>query len=102
MPLRAVPYTLEMKHAFTIANYSRTVTPAVMVEFEQDGVTGYGEASMPPYLGETQASVTAFLARVDPGLLANPFLLEDILPAVDALAPGNTAAKAALDIALHD
>jgi L-alanine-DL-glutamate epimerase-like enolase superfamily enzyme len=102
MPLRAVPYTLELKHAFTIANFSRTVTPAVMVEFEQDGVIGYGEAAMPPYLGETQASVTAFLARVDPALLADPFRLEDILPAVDALAPGNTAAKAALDIALHD
>jgi L-Ala-D/L-Glu epimerase len=28
--------------------------------------------------------------------------LEEILPAIDAIAPGNTAAKAAVDIALHD
>ncbi len=102
MPLRSYPHTLELRHAFTIANFSRTTTPAVMVEFEHEGVTGYGEAAMPPYLGESQASVAAFLARIDPALLANPFLLEDLLPAIDALAPGNTAAKAAVDIALHD
>ena len=44
-----------------------------MVEFEHEGVTGYVEAAMPPYLGESQASVAAFLARIDPALLAkNP------------------------------
>lgn len=102
MPLRSLPYTLELKHAFTIATHSRTTTPVVLVEFERDGIVGHGEASLPPYLGETQASVAAFLARIDPGLLANPFHLEEILPALDALAPGNTAAKAAVDIALHD
>jgi L-alanine-DL-glutamate epimerase-like enolase superfamily enzyme len=102
MPLRSHPYTLELKHAFTIATSSRITTPAVLVEFEQEGVTGHGEAAMPPYLGETQAGAMAFVARIDPALLANPFLLEDILPAIDALAPGNTAAKAAVDIALHD
>ena len=102
MPLRSYPHTLELKHAFTIATSSRTTTPAVMVEFEHDGVIGYGEAAIPPYLGETQAGAAAFVGRIDPALLANPFLLEDILPAIDALAPGNTAAKAAVDIALHD
>jgi L-alanine-DL-glutamate epimerase-like enolase superfamily enzyme len=57
---------------------------------------------MPPYLGETQASAAAFLARVDLGRFPDPFQLGEILPAIDALAPGNTAAKAAVDIALHD
>ncbi|HOQ62332.1 MAG TPA: dipeptide epimerase, partial [Vicinamibacterales bacterium] len=33
---------------------------------------------------------------------ANPLELETILAAVDALAPGNPAAKASVDIALHD
>jgi L-alanine-DL-glutamate epimerase-like enolase superfamily enzyme len=74
----------------------------MLVEVEHDGVIGYGEASMPPYLGETQASAAAFLARVDLGRFPDPFQLGEILPAIDALAPGNTAAKAAVDIALHD
>ena len=59
---------------------------------------------MPPYLGETQASVHEFLKKVVPVLekFDNPFQIEDILIAVDAIATNNTAAKAAVDIALHD
>ena len=102
MILRFTPYTAELRHAFTIATASRTSTPGMLVEIEHDGVVGYGEASMPPYLGESQASAAAFLARVDLGRFPDPFQLGEILPAIDALAPGNTAAKAAVDIALHD
>ncbi len=102
MLLRYYPYTLELAHAFTLATSSRTSTPAMMVELEHEGVTGYGEAAMPPYLGESQESAAKFLDRFDAASIANPFHLEEILPAIDALAPGNTAAKAALDIALHD
>jgi L-alanine-DL-glutamate epimerase-like enolase superfamily enzyme len=100
--LRFYPYTLELRHTFTVAVSSRTTTPAVLVEVEHEGVVGYGEASMPPYLGETQDSVAAFLRQVDLIRFPDPFQLEEILPAIDALAPGNTAAKAAVDIALHD
>jgi L-alanine-DL-glutamate epimerase-like enolase superfamily enzyme len=96
------PYTLELKHAFTLANSSRTTTPDMLVEIEGDGVVGYGEASMPPYLGESQASADAFLRRIDMARYPDPFLVADVLADVDALAPGNTAAKAAFDIALHD
>ena len=102
MQLRFYPYTLELRHAFGIAANSRTRTPAVMVEMERDGVVGYGEASMPPYLGETPDTAMEFLRRVELGRFADPFQLEEILPAIDALAPGNTAAKAAVDLALHD
>ena len=102
MKLRFQPQTLELKHAFNIANYSRTTTPAMMVEVERDGVIGYGEAAMPPYLGESQDTAAAFLRQVNLGQFSDPFQLEEILPAIDALAPGNTAAKAAVDIALHD
>ena len=102
MKLRHRPYILELRHAFTLATSSRTTTPVVLLEVERDGVVGYGEASLPPYLGETQASVVAFLDQLDLGACDDPFQLEEILPAIDALAPGNTAAKAAVDIALHD
>lgn len=102
MKLRFFPYTLELKHAFTIATSSRTTTPVMLVEVEQDGVVGYGEASMPPYLGESQESAAAFLSKVNLDRFPDPFQLEEILPAIEAIAPGNTAAKAAVDIALHD
>jgi L-alanine-DL-glutamate epimerase-like enolase superfamily enzyme len=102
MQLRFYPYTLELAHAFTIATSSRTTTPAMMVELEHDGIIGYGEAAMPPYLGESQESATRFLNLFDAAAILDPFILEEILPKIDALAPGNTAAKAALDIALHD
>jgi L-alanine-DL-glutamate epimerase-like enolase superfamily enzyme len=102
MRLRYYPYSLELRHAFNIANNSRTTTPAMMVEVEQDGIIGYGEASMPPYLGESPETAAAFLRRVDLTRFPDPFQFEEILPAIDALAPGNTAAKAAVDIALHD
>lgn len=102
MKLRFHAHTLELRHAFTIATGSRTTTPAMLVEVEHEGVVGYGEASMPPYLGESQASAAAFLERVDLGQYSDWFQLEEILPAIDAIAPGNCAAKAAVDIALHD
>ena len=102
MTFRFRPYTLQLRHVFTVAVNSRTTTPVMLTEIEYDGVVGYGEASMPPYLGESHETATAFLSRVDLSGFANPFELETILGAIDALAPGNPAAKASVDIALHD
>jgi L-alanine-DL-glutamate epimerase-like enolase superfamily enzyme len=102
MTLKFRPYTLQLKHVFTVAVSSRTTTPVVLTEIEYDGTVGYGEASMPPYLGESHDTAAAFLSKVDLGRFANPFELETILEAVDAIAPGNPAAKASVDIALHD
>lgn len=96
------PYDLKLRHVFTVATYSRTTTPDVQVEIEYDGVIGYGEASMPPYLGESVESVISFLKKVDLSTFNDPFQLEDILVYIDSVAPGNTAAKASIDIALHD
>ena len=46
--------------------------------------------------------MTAFLEKVNLEQFADPFCLEDILAYVDSLSPGDSAAKAAVDIALHD
>jgi len=102
LQLRFFPYELKLRHVFTVATYSRTSTPDVQVEITYEGVTGYGEASMPQYLGQTVQSVTTFLQKVDLEQFNDPFQLEDILTYVDSLSPGDTAAKAAVDIALHD
>lgn len=102
MQLTFKPYEAKLVHPFTVSGYTRTTTPIVLTEITYDGVTGYGEAAMPPYLGETTASVMAFLEKVNLKQFSNPFELDDILTYVDSIAINNTAAKAAVDIALHD
>ncbi|WP_300700818.1 dipeptide epimerase [Bacteroides sp.] len=107
MKLNFFPYELKLRHVFTVATYSRTTTPDVQVEIEYDGITGYGEASMPPYLQHelgTMDSVLAFLKKVQDtiGQFSDPYQLEDILAYIDSLSPGDAAAKTAVDIALHD
>ena len=102
LTLRFKPYVLHLKHVFTIAEGSRSTTPVMLTELEFDNIIGYGEASMPPYLGESHETATSFLSKVDLTQFESPFLMEDILDYVDKLVPGNYAAKASIDIALHD
>ncbi|OPZ29802.1 MAG: L-Ala-D/L-Glu epimerase [Bacteroidetes bacterium ADurb.BinA174] len=102
MKLSWASYDLQLRHTFTISGFSRKTTPVVLTKIEYDGLVGYGEASLPPYLGETQASVIEFLKKVDLSGFSDPTQLEEILTYVDGIAINNTAAKAAVDIALHD
>jgi len=102
LKLKYMPYELKLKHVFTLASGSRTTTPVVLTQLEYDGVKGYGEASMPPYLGESHETVLKFLSQVRMEQFTDPFLIEDILSYIDNIAPGNYAAKASVDIALHD
>jgi L-alanine-DL-glutamate epimerase-like enolase superfamily enzyme len=101
MKLRFYPYTLELRHTFTIATSSRTTTPTMMVEVEgrRDWLRRGVDAAV---LGESQASADAFLKLIDMSKFPDPFQLDGVLHAIDAIATGNTAAKAAVDIALHD
>ncbi|MEN8121588.1 MAG: dipeptide epimerase [Bacteroidota bacterium] len=102
MKLTFKTYDLQLTHTFTVASFSRNTTPVVLTEIEYDGLIGYGEASMPPYLGESQESVTRFLRKVDLSQFNDPFMLDDILSYVDSIEKNNRAAKACIDIALHD
>lgn len=102
MKLTFEPYTLQLKHVFTIATSSRSTTPVMLTKIEYDGFVGYGEASMPPYLGESQETAAKFLSKVDLSQFKNPFEMETILDYVDSIDEKNTAAKASVDIALHD
>jgi L-alanine-DL-glutamate epimerase-like enolase superfamily enzyme len=102
LELEFEPYELQLRHSFNLASMSRTVTPGVQVRIKFGDLVGYGEASMPPYLGESVASVTSFLSQVNLAQFSDPFRMEEILAYVDAVAPGNNAAKASVDIALHD
>lgn len=96
------PYELKLRHSFNLARSQRTTTPGVQVQLEYDGIIGYGEASMPPYLGETVSSVCQYLSNLDMAQFADPFRVEEIHDYLEKAAPDNRAAKASVDIALHD
>ncbi len=97
-----MPYELKLNHSFNLARSQRTTTPDVQLQIEYDGLIGYGEASMPPYLGESVESVMTFLNSLDMTQFADPFRIDEIHDYMDSVAPENRAAKAAVDIALHD
>ena len=102
MNITSYPFDLKLKHTFTISRSSRDVQSIVIVELEHDGIVGYGEAAPSRRYGEDGETVKKFLAQLDLSSFGDPMRLEDILAYVDAAQEGNTAAKAAVDIALHD
>eukprot|EP01039_Chlorochromonas_danica_P015573 gene15573-18317_t len=102
MTLTYQPFELLLRHTFTIAKFSRTSTPVMLISITHEGQTGFGEASMVPYMGESYESAHAFLSKVDAGQFKFPFDFEAIMTYLEELAPGNPAIKAGIDIALHD
>lgn len=102
MKLTYQPFELLLKHTFTIAKFSRTSTPVMLIRIEHEGYTGHGEGSMVPYMGESFQTATDFLNKVDAAQIQYPFDFETIIAYLDSIAPGNPAIKAGIDIALHD
>lgn len=102
MKLSWKQYDLKLKHMFRISRSARDVAPVMILEIVHDGITGYGEASPTNRYGENLETIAAFFAKTDLSRFESPMQLEDILNFVDTLAPGNTSAKCAIDIALHD
>jgi L-alanine-DL-glutamate epimerase-like enolase superfamily enzyme len=68
------------------------------VRLQQDGFTAWGEATLPPYLPETQTSVTSFV--YDFAKHVGEACTEDCLAALQKFRTGNMAARAAIDMAL--
>jgi len=97
-----ISYQLELKHPFAIAKFTRTSTPLLLLKLDYEGHTGYGEASMVPYMGESYESAVRFLQQVDWSRFKAPFDFPGIIAYLDHLESGNPAVKAAIDIALND
>ena len=57
MKLYCYPYQLKFRHPFGIAHGTRTHTDVVYVKLVQENYVAWGEASLPPYLKDTQESV---------------------------------------------
>jgi L-alanine-DL-glutamate epimerase-like enolase superfamily enzyme len=93
---------LKLRHTFRISRGAEDVTQVVITKLEHDGIHGFGEGSPSSRYGETIHTVLNFLGKVDLGSLSDPFELEQVTEHLDKIVPGNPAAKAAVDIALHD
>lgn len=102
MKISCKPFELELKHPFAISKFTRTSTPLMLLKIEHEGVVGFGEASMVPYMGESYESASGFLSLVDWQQIQYPFNFEEIIAYLDSIAPGQPAIKAAIDIALND
>jgi L-alanine-DL-glutamate epimerase-like enolase superfamily enzyme len=100
--LRVFAATLRLAETFAIARRARDVQEVVRVELEHEGVVGLGEGTPVYFWGETAESALDFLTAEAPALLGDdPFALEAVGARL-AARPGEQAAKAALDAALHD
>jgi L-Ala-D/L-Glu epimerase len=92
---------LQLAETFRISRESQNVAEVVHVAIAHEGVTGYGEAAPIERYEETPASALAFIEHHGRLLGSDPFAMEQIMSRL-AEVPGEQAAKAALDGALHD
>jgi L-alanine-DL-glutamate epimerase-like enolase superfamily enzyme len=99
--LEARTATLRMAETFVISRGASDEAEVVVVELRHDGVSGFGEANPIDRYEESAASALAFLESVGELLGDDPFALEAIEARLGER-PGELAAKAALDAALHD
>ena len=97
MQLRAWEATLTLAETFTISRGSASEAEVVQVELRHGDVSGFGEGAPYDRYGETAETALEWLAEIEPG--EDPFALDEI---GGALPPGQYAARAALDGALHD
>jgi L-alanine-DL-glutamate epimerase-like enolase superfamily enzyme len=95
--LRARKATVQLAETFTISRESQDEADVVQVELRHGDVVGYGEAAPIERYDQTADSGVAWLEQVEVG--DDPFALEEIFA---GLPPGEDAARAALDHALHD
>ena len=102
MRLRTETLALSTTFAFRIAHGSHQVYENTLVRIEHDGLEGIGEAAPSHYYGESAATVRAALDAWSPHLGDDPFALDAIAARLDGVLEGQAAARAGLEMALHD
>ena len=102
MQLRLETLRLSPTFAFRIAHGSHQEYENTLVRLEHEGIVGLGEASPSHYYGETPEMVRSALTTWAPHLGEDPFALDAIEARLDGVLQGHHAARAALEMALHD
>jgi L-alanine-DL-glutamate epimerase-like enolase superfamily enzyme len=96
-------FDLPLRHVFTTAHGSQRVYQALVVELEQDGRRGFGEAGQHTYYGQTRQAMAAILERLRPRIESQP--ADDpaeLWQRLDGALIQNRFAQSALDCAAHD
>ncbi len=96
------PIDLRLRHVWTIARASSAVKRNVLTRIAHGGIEGLGEAAPNARYGEDAGSVLKGLERLAPLLGDDPSRLEEIDGRLEAALPDGRAARASIDIALHD
>lgn len=103
MQLRHEPLDLATTYDFRISSMgARRGHENLLVRLEHEGLEGLGEAAPARYYGESRALAGAALDAWAPHLGGDPFALEALGARLDSVLHGQWAARAALDMALHD
>src|SRR5215204_3328371 len=97
MGLEARIATLRLAETFVISREAHDEAQVVQVEIRHGGVSGFGEAAPIERYEESAQSALAWLGDVELG--DDPWALDEIN---EQLPPGQQAARAAVDAALHD
>ncbi len=95
VPARVEPLTLELRQPFHIAHGTSDRRHNVLLQLHG----GLGEAAAVTYLGETRAGIQAYFDSVDFDAFGDARHVRDN---VRRLPEGSPAARAAIDMALHD
>jgi len=97
--LRTTPIELHLKTPFRLSRGSSTMRRNVIAEIELDGIVGRGEAAPIPRYRESADSAAAALEQMARGLEQPAAFARE---ATRLAVPGQHAAQAAFDAALHD
>jgi L-alanine-DL-glutamate epimerase-like enolase superfamily enzyme len=103
--IEAVPLGIPFKKTLLMAGREYGFAETILVRLETTGrFAGYGEASVAPLLtGETAASILAAIELLSEAIVgSDPRDLAALDEALHRTMVGNPAAKAAIDMALHD
>lgn len=103
MRLRHEPLDLATTYDFRISSMAaRKGHENLLVRIEHDGIEGLGEAAPSCYYGESRVLAGAAFDAWAPHLGEDPFALDALGARLDSVLKGQWAARAALDMALHD
>ena len=102
MRFTAETIRLDLIHPFRIAREVSDHKHNVLARISDGGLTGIGEAAPSRYYGEDAGSVLRALEEAPALLGGGPFELEATMDRLASRIPGDSSARAAVDIALHD
>jgi L-alanine-DL-glutamate epimerase-like enolase superfamily enzyme len=96
-------FNLELKDTFTINHGSRDFQPSLVVEIQDGGYYGFGEAAATSYYGVTIEKMIASIKRVESQVKENIHLSpEEVWQKTAPYFSSDPFAQCALDMAVHD